>query len=120
MAAKIWRKTFADFRFSISRKIGRNKFHDNSSAKCTNHEIKFFHRETLGARRHKISRAKLFYLQLRRFLLTFELLCLQSVKVLLTRTFLQCKKRAPTASQKALVAIKKKLPNATVGKKAQL
>ena len=40
-------RNFADFRPSISRKIGRKKFHENSSANSTSHDIKFFHREPL-------------------------------------------------------------------------
>ena len=42
-------KNFADVRPSISRKIGRKKFHEKSSANSTSHEIRFFHRETPGA-----------------------------------------------------------------------
>ena len=42
-------KKFADFRPSISR---RKKFHEKSSTDSTSHEIKFFHRETLGAWGH--------------------------------------------------------------------
>ena len=43
-------KHLADFRPSISRKIGRKKFlTKNSSANSTSHDIKVFHRETLGA-----------------------------------------------------------------------
>ena len=42
-------KNFSDFRPSISRKNRRKKFHEKFSANSTGHEIKFFHRETLGA-----------------------------------------------------------------------
>ena len=48
-------KHFADFRPSIYRKIGRKKFHEKSPAKSTSHDIKFFHRETLGACGHNNS-----------------------------------------------------------------
>ena len=47
-------KTFADFCPSISRKIGRIKFHEKSAATFTSHEIEFFHCETLGAWGHKL------------------------------------------------------------------
>ena len=39
MVAKIWRKTSPIFRPSISRKFGRKKFHEQSSANSTSREI---------------------------------------------------------------------------------
>ena len=52
-------KNFADFRPSVSRKSGRKKFHAKSSTTSTSHEIKFFHRETLGAWGDKESKMSL-------------------------------------------------------------
>ena len=46
-------KIFADFRPSISRKSGRKKFHEKLGTNSAGHEIKFFHRETLGVCGHK-------------------------------------------------------------------
>ena len=45
-------KIFADFRPSISRKSGRKKFHEKLGTDSAGHEIKFFHRETLGVWGH--------------------------------------------------------------------
>ena len=47
---------FGDFCPSISRKSVHKKFHEKSSTNSTSHETKFFHRETLGAWRHKALR----------------------------------------------------------------
>ena len=48
-------KSFTDFRPAISRKRGRKKFHEKLATNSAGHEIKFFHRETLGAWGHKLS-----------------------------------------------------------------
>ena len=45
-------KCFADFRPSISRKSGREKFHEKLATNSAGREIKFFHRETLGVWGH--------------------------------------------------------------------
>ena len=42
-------KNLANFRPSISRRVGRKKPHEKSAANSTSLDTKFFHRETLGA-----------------------------------------------------------------------
>ena len=47
-------KIFADFRPSISRKSGRETFHEKLATNSAGREITFFHRETLGVWGHKV------------------------------------------------------------------